>query len=192
MTRLGIIRHGSTHWNTEGRAQGNSDIALNDEGILDAHKLAERLANEKWDVIYSSNLKRAVQTAEIIAEKASLQTQWDPRLREVAGGLIEGTTEAERVQRWGKKWWELDLGIESNDLVRNRGLSIIEEIKEKHSNKNVLIVSHGAFIKQLLKEIIPFEDMKEALKNTSITTVVIKEKEWICEQYNCVSHLVLK
>jgi 2,3-bisphosphoglycerate-dependent phosphoglycerate mutase len=191
MTKLGIIRHGSTNWNVEGRAQGNSDIALNEEGVLDAHKLTERLVKENWDVIYSSNLRRAVQTAEIIAKKAKLQIHLDSRLREVAGGLIEGTTEAERVQKWGNKWWELDLGIEENDLVRERGLSIIQDIKNEHPNKNVLIVSHGAFIKQLLKEIIPLEEMSEALKNTSITTVINKENEWKCEKYNCVNHLVL-
>ncbi|WP_337019427.1 histidine phosphatase family protein, partial [Oceanobacillus massiliensis] len=69
MTEIGLIRHGSTAWNKERRAQGSSDIPLDEEGLMQAKLVAERLSAEKWDVMYSSDLSRARQTAEAIADK---------------------------------------------------------------------------------------------------------------------------
>ncbi|PEZ01142.1 histidine phosphatase family protein [Bacillus sp. AFS018417] len=190
MTKIGIIRHGSTPWNKEGRAQGSSDISLDQDGILDAYKLAERLRKENWNFIYSSDLLRAKQTAEIIGEKiANIPIYLEPRLREAGGGQIEGTTEEERVLKWGKNWRELDLGIESADSVITRGLSVIEEIASKHDNKNILIVSHGAFIRHLLKELVPHLNMVEFPRNTSLTNLIKAKNGWDSELYNCTVHL---
>ncbi|ENQ3079136.1 histidine phosphatase family protein [Bacillus sp. WLY-B-L8] len=190
MTKIGIIRHGSTPWNKEGRAQGSSDISLDQAGILDAYKLAERLCKENWDFIYASDLLRAKQTAEIIGEKLpNIPLYLEPRLREAGGGQIEGTTEEERILKWGKNWRELDLGIESADRVIERGLSVIEEVAIKHENKNILIVSHGAFIRHLLKELVPHLHMAESPKNTSLTKLIKLENGWDSELYNCTVHL---
>ncbi|MFI8708457.1 histidine phosphatase family protein [Bacillus sp. NPDC077411] len=190
MTRIGIIRHGSTPWNKEGRAQGSSDISLDQAGIADAYKLAERLRKENWDFIYSSDLLRAKQTAEIIGgEISNIPLYLEARLREAGGGQIEGTTEEERILKWGKNWRELDLGIEGTDSVIARGLSVIEEIAYKHDNKNILIVSHGAFIKHLLKKLVPQLHMLESPKNTSLTKLIQLENGWDLELYNCTVHL---
>ncbi|MCX2825071.1 MULTISPECIES: histidine phosphatase family protein [Bacillus] len=190
MTTLGIIRHGSTHWNKEGRAQGNSNIPLDQAGLSEAYKLAERLATEKWNVIYSSDLLRAKQTAEAIEKNVeNIEIHLDPRLREVSGGQIEGTTEDERISKWGDNWRELDLGIESADSVKARAIPFIEEITYKYPNKNILIVSHGSFIKQLLKELVPHLSMIESPKNTSITKIIKIENGWDSELYNCTVHL---
>ncbi|PEF25896.1 histidine phosphatase family protein [Bacillus pseudomycoides] len=190
MTTLGIIRHGSTHWHKEGRAQGNSNIPLDQAGLSEAYKLAERLATEKWNVIYSSDLLRAKQTAEAIEKNIeNIEIHLDPRLREVSGGQIEGTTEDERISKWGDNWRELDLGIESADSVKARAIPFIEEITYKYPNKNILIVSHGSFIKQLLKELVPHLSMIESPKNTSITKIIKIENGWDSELYNCTVHL---
>ncbi|HDX9580155.1 TPA: histidine phosphatase family protein [Bacillus pseudomycoides] len=190
MTRIGIIRHGSTPWNKEGRAQGSSDISLDQAGMADAYKLAERLHKENWDVIYSSDLLRAKQTAEIIGEKLpNIPLNLETRLREAGGGQIEGTTEEERISKWGKNWRELDLGIESADRVIARGLSVIEEVVSKHENMNILIVSHGAFIRHVLKELVPHLHMAESPKNTSLTKLIQLENGWDSELYNCTVHL---
>ncbi|MGG2095051.1 histidine phosphatase family protein [Bacillus sp. S13(2024)] len=190
MTKIGIIRHGSTPWNKEGRAQGSSDISLDQAGLSEAYKLAERLRKENWDFIYSSDLLRAKQTAQIIGEKIlSIPLYLEPRLREAGGGQIEGTTEEERVLKWGQNWRELDLGIESADSVITRGLSVIEEIASKHDNKNILIVSHGAFIRHLLKELVPHLNMVESPKNTSLTKLIKAKNGWEPELYNCTIHL---
>jgi 2,3-bisphosphoglycerate-dependent phosphoglycerate mutase len=190
MIKIEMIRHGRTSWNDEGREQGKSDIPLNEDGVRGAHQLAERLRSEAWDMVYSSGLLRARQTAEIIANYTGMQIHLDPRLREVGGGLIEGTTEEERVKKWGSNWRELDLGIECNKQVITRGLSFIEEACEKHWNTSILVVSHGSFIEQILKVLVPRFNMVESLNNTSITTLVKCENEWNCTLYNCTKHLI--
>lgn len=189
MTKIGFIRHGSTHWNVEGKAQGWCNIPLNAEGVEGANLLANRLLSEDWDMIYSSDLLRAHQTANIIAEKIMKNVNLDSRLREIAGGLIEGTTEEERIQRWGKDWRKLDLGIESDDAVFARGLSFIDEICEKHPYDNVLIVSHGSFLKKVIKRILPDGSFENPLLNTSITMLQKDKIGWHCPLFNCTKHL---
>ncbi|GGG22186.1 histidine phosphatase family protein [Paenibacillus abyssi] len=102
-TTVALIRHGVTVWNNLGKAQGVSDIPFNEEeGIKQATALANRLSGEEWDIIFSSNLTRARQTAEIIRQSLGVDSVFiDERIREINCGLIEGTTEEERIDRWG-------------------------------------------------------------------------------------------
>ncbi|WP_281975993.1 histidine phosphatase family protein [Halobacillus litoralis] len=189
MTKIGWIRHGSTSWNKEKRAQGKSDIPLDDEGKADARKLAERLQSDSWDILYSSPLKRAKETAEYIAEQLGLEIHVDPRLLEVDGGQIEGTTERERIERWGEGWRTLDLGIEDPSSILERSRDFIEEIIQKHEKMNIIVVSHGAFISHTLRELDAESINEEHMKNTSLSEVVLHEGKWKCELYNCVVHL---
>lgn len=190
MTRIGLVRHGSTPWNKEGRAQGSADIPLDEKGRAGAEKLGARLAEEDWDFIYASPLLRAKQTAEIIGEKiGGKPIQLDPRLREAGGGQIEGTTEAERIAKWGDNWRELDLGLEQADSVVKRVLPFLKEVTTQYPNKKILIVSHGGVIKHLLKKIVPHASSEEPLKNTSLTRLIWTVEGWDCELFNCTQHL---
>jgi len=190
MTTIGIIRHGSTLWNKEGRAQGSSDIPLDEEGLFEAHKLSDRLGKENWDVIFSSDLLRAKQTTEIISSYIrDVPIYYDHRLREVLGGQIEGTTEQERIEKWGKEWRNLDLGIESSESLLVRTNSLIDEIAYKHKNKKILIVSHGSFIKHLLRNFVSNINLDEQMRNSSITKITLSNEGWRCELYNCTKHL---
>lgn len=190
MTKIGFIRHGSTAWNKERRAQGSSDIPLDKDGINEASMLADRLAGEQWDAIYASPLLRARQTAEIIAAKLGIEEiHFDPRLREVSGGQIEGTIEEERVAKWGCGWRELDLGIEKHETILERGLPAIQEIKEAQPGKNILIVSHGAFIRKIASELVPALKNEPSLNNTSVTILGHNGDVWECSLYNCTKHL---
>ncbi len=192
LTTIGFVRHGVTAWNKVGRAQGSSDVPLDDEGIAMAQHVAERLANERWDVIYTSPLIRAAKTAEIIAErKPDIPLLSDNRLREFGGGLIEGTTETERIEKWGYSWRKLDLGIEPNDDIIARGLDFIEEVKLAHPGKRILVVSHGGFIGRLIKVLVPYKDVEAALENTSITIIELQDQKNICHLFNCTEHLQL-
>ena len=121
------MRHGVTAWNKEGRAQGSSNVSLDEEGIEAAKKLAMRLANEEWDIIFTSPMTRARQTADILAGQSTIEVVEDERLRERHGGLIEGTTEQERQHRWGPDWRNLDLQLETAESVVARGLEFINE-----------------------------------------------------------------
>ena len=189
MTRLGIIRHGSTLWNKERRAQGSSNIPLDDEGIQQAKQLADRLNCGQWDRVYVSPLTRARQTAEIIHEQLGIPLKEDRRLEEVGGGQIEGTTEEERVDQWGEDWRSLDLGLEKKENVLNRAMSFLEDIMAEHEGGRVLIVSHGALISHLVKEMTNDESDVQHISNTSLTEVVRKKDAWHFERFNCTSHL---
>lgn len=192
MTKIGFVRHGTTAWNIEKRAQGLSDIPLNEKGISEAGKLAGRIGSEEWDVIYSSDLQRAKQTAEAIGERnGNIQIHLDPRLRERGGGQIEGTTEAERIAMWGTDWKKLDVGMEKVESMVERGSSFLEEVVREHPGKNILIVTHGAFIKHLLHSLLPQSKKEiESIYNTSVTCLVKTDDGWDPELLNCTKHLV--
>ena len=190
MTTIGIIRHGSTLWNKEGRAQGNTDVPLDHDGLSEAYKLGERLRKENWDAIVSSDLLRARQTAEIVSEKINSPIHFDSRLREVGGGLIEGTTNKERVVKWGENWEELDLGIEKTEQVVKRGLLVIEDVTQEYQGQRILLISHGSFISHLIKELVPTSCLEDAIKNTSLTILqMTAENTWEKKLYNCTRHL---
>lgn len=193
MTTIGFVRHGVTAWNKEGRAQGNTDVPLDEEGIEMAERAAERLQSEEWDVIYASPLLRAKRTAEIIAKKhPGIDFLQDKRLGEIGGGLIEGTTEDERVTKWGLDWRNQDLGFEPEDVIISRGMSFVEEIKQKYPGKRVLVVSHGGFIGRLLSALVPTAEFSTSIGNTSVSIVELQDQENVCHLFNCMTHLERK
>ncbi|WP_063563252.1 histidine phosphatase family protein [Paenibacillus sp. O199] len=188
MATIALIRHGSTSWNKEGRAQGNSDISLDQDGINQAELLATRLRSEDWNHIYSSTLARAKQTALIVGSAIGVDIHFDDRLRERSGGLIEGTTEEERIEKWGTGWIELDLGLEPIEIVQKRGGEFLEEIMMKHQGEKVLVVSHGALIQFNFINLVPDFPTKD-FGNTSITILKKIDNQWTCELHNCTKHL---
>lgn len=189
MMRIGFIRHGSTAWNKEKRAQGSSDIHLDDQGRSDAAKLGDWLKNDKWDVIFSSDLSRAKETAEIIAKKLNLKVIIDHRLREAGGGQIEGTTEQERIKKWGENWRELDLGIEKADLVVERAHAAVNDFHDKYSGLNVLVVSHGSFLRHFFKSTLPELNHENHIVNTSLTVLKRDGDKWLNEKFHSTRHL---
>lgn|SRR5690606_22080962 len=191
LTTIGLVRHGITDWNIQGIAQGSADIPLNETGRQQAEALAERLSREEdWDLIISSDLSRAKETAEIIGKKLHFPvSHFDTRLRERSGGKIEGTTEKERLEKWGADWRELDLAMESREEAADRGLACIEDILENFSGQRVLIVSHGALIGLTLKKLMPEKFQETSMDNTSITILKNAESQWNCSLYNCTVHL---
>ncbi|PIC70333.1 histidine phosphatase family protein [Sporosarcina sp. P16b] len=187
MTIIGFVRHGVTAWNKEGRAQGSSNIPLDEEGIETAKKLALRLANEEWDVIFTSPMTRARQTADLLARQSGIEVVEDDRLRERSGGLIEGTTESERQQKWGPQWRELDLQFETAESVVARGLEFVNEQIEKNRNQRLIVVSHGSFIKRIIVALMEDETYTVKIDNTSLTIINIEEKS--CLLLNDTAHL---
>lgn len=190
MTRIALIRHGSTAWNKEGKMQGSTDIPLDAEGLEQARKLGIRLSDEHWDLIYTSQLSRAKQTGEIIAAELGItDIRQDKRIMEVSGGLTEGTTEGDRILKWGADWRQLELGRETELSVLARGMAFLEDLLQEHAGKHILIVSHGGFIRHLLRKFAPGLTQEEHLKNTSVTRFNISDDQWECELYNCTAHL---
>lgn len=114
----------------------------------------------------------------------------DSRIREKSHGRLDGTTEADRVARWGENWRDLDHQEETTEQVVARSLSFIEEATTEFADKRLLVVSHGAWIRTILGLILPDLDIKPLL-NTSLTVVRRKQDGWVCERFNCVEHLTL-
>lgn len=190
MTTIGLIRHGITEWNCLGKAQGISDIPLNKLGREQALSVGQRLLqDEKWDLIVSSDLIRAVETASIIGSLLKIPLTYDERIREIDCGQIEGTTEEERIMKWGSNWRKLNLGIENFEDVSNRGVKFIEELTSIYNGKRVLIVSHGALIGLTLQRLLPQVFQKTYIDNTSVTILNNYKGEWNCSLYNCTKHI---
>lgn len=152
-TYIALVRHGATDWNYDARAQGHVDIPLNVEGRRQAEAVAARLATERWDAIYSSDLSRAYATAQAIASRTGLSVQVDERLRERCMGLAEGTTLLERKLRWPGDAWKSPPGFETDAELAQRGLAVLTEIAERHAGQRVLVVTHGGLIVTCLRSV---------------------------------------
>lgn len=192
MTTIGLIRHGVTQWNELGKAQGISDIPLNKKGKQQALALANRLFLDlEWDLIVTSDLSRAIETAQIISSKLKLPVSIrDERIREINCGEIEGTNEVERIHKWGSNWRKMNLGMEKFEGVSSRGLEFLEELAITYKDKRVLVVSHGALIGLTLQRLLPEQFPRTYIENTSVTILENSETKWHCTLYNCTTHLV--
>lgn len=192
MTIFGIVRHGVTDWNQQGRAQGQRDVPLNRTGIKQAELLGNRFLAESWDYIYSSDLSRASVTAEKIATALGMKvTEMDLRLREKTHGRLDGTTVEERIALWGENWKSLDHNEESDELMLVRSLDLLQDLKKRHPDSRVLLVSHGAWIKTLLANL--FKEMEITFLNNTCVTIIENQpdtfNEWNCLLFNCTTHL---
>ncbi|GAB6926179.1 phosphatase PhoE [Paenibacillus sp. JCM 10914] len=190
MPIIGLVRHGITDWNAQNRAQGRTDIPLNAEGRRQAHWLAQRLMNEHWDTIVTSPLIRARETAEILARGIQMQNIIKcTSISEMDCGLIEGTTEDERLARWGADWRQQDLGMEHFELIAARGTQFLEEVWRSYSGQRVLVVSHGAIIGLSLQKLLPERFATTYINNASLTLLTKVSGTWDCTLYNDTNHL---
>jgi alpha-ribazole phosphatase/probable phosphoglycerate mutase len=156
-----LVRHGETDWNVQQKYQGQTDIGLNQRGREEAERLALSLKNEKIEAIYSSDLSRTCETAQIIARSLELHVNSDARLRELSFGAWEGKTFGEvyrdyqpEFQQWFEDTLDYQLpGGESFNQLLDRFRQSILDIFLKHHNNTVVIVSHGGVIRSLLYQI---------------------------------------
>src|SRR6266550_8903059 len=141
MTELLLVRHGETDWNAEGKLQGHTDRPLNDYGRRQAQALADRLAEEKIDALYASDLCRARETAEILGEKLGLTVVVDPDLREKNWGTWEGLTSDERLH--------VEFEGEATEAHRERVLRAVRRIAERHPGQRIVVVTHGGSLRRI-------------------------------------------
>jgi len=136
-----IVRHGQTDWNIEGRYQGRIDVELNEAGIKQAERIREELKDIKFDKVFSSPLKRAYKTAQIICNNEIIV---DERLTERFNGELEGRLKAEcKILPDFNDPNETRFGIESITMFRKRIYDFFDEITRKYKDKNVLVVTHA-------------------------------------------------
>ncbi|MCM1512232.1 MAG: histidine phosphatase family protein [Oxalobacter formigenes] len=149
-----IIRHGQTDWNVSKRLQGHSDIPLNAKGREQAAALAETLRDEKLDAIFSSDLKRALETAHAIARLHNLPVQPDPAFRERSYGAFEGLSREEIKTRYPEShaaWYAADPDYtfppgerpaESMRAFHNRVIDALCRIARPYAGKKIVLIAH--------------------------------------------------
>jgi broad specificity phosphatase PhoE len=156
--QLYLIRHGQTDWNVEGRYQGQTDQPLNATGRAQAEALAQQLAPLRFEAVYSSNLLRAVETAQIVAVALGLTVQLDPRLREINQGEWEGQLVADIARLYRTAWADRTHnpllarapGGESVAEVAARLADAAGDFARRHPAGPVLVVSHGLALATLI------------------------------------------
>ncbi|MBZ4646572.1 MAG: fructose-2,6-bisphosphatase [Clostridia bacterium] len=190
MTRLILVRHGEAEGNIIRRFHGHTDSHLTPNGHLQAQKLAERLSKEHIDVLYSSDLSRAFQTAKYISEQKGLIIRVVKGLREINGGEWEDVPWADLPHRWPEAYhhWENKPYLlqmpngESMVEFQNRVVKEIIKIIKDNKKKDICVVTHGTVIKALLcyfygKPLEEFTDIQWH-DNASITIVNIKDDNY--------------
>jgi len=155
MVKLLLVRHGETEWNKAGRFQGHTDVELNNTGRWQAERLRDRLAGQRIDVVYSSDLKRTLDTAQIVVSGRGLTVIPCKELREINFGELEGMTFDEirrRYPAWGDRNAEVSIpGGESLEQLASRVKLFASWLIEQHSeDETVLIVAHGALLRVLV------------------------------------------
>lgn len=146
MTTILLARHGETDWNREGRFQGWADPPLNPTGREQARALARQLADVPFDAVYSSDLRRAHETALIVAEPHCVPVVADAELREIDVGSWSGLTRREIEARFpGAEHHD----GESRNAHLARVLAAVERIARAHPGERILIVSHGGSLRTL-------------------------------------------
>lgn len=150
-TTLVLVRHGETAWNAEGRLQGQTDIPLNDNGREQARTAGVALAGRSWDLVVSSTLGRAIETAELIGSELGLElSDRMSQLRERHYGRAEGHLVRDLPRE------EIDELLESaepEEQVTRRGLEALCSLLERHEGKNIIAVAHGTLIRLTLNSI---------------------------------------
>lgn len=181
-TVLTLVRHGETQWNKEGRSQGFADLNLTDAGLEQARCLAESLMKAKLDWVYSSPLKRARQTAEIIAKPHQKEVILHDNLKELNHGDLEGLTYVQMSDRfpdildeWRRNPARVNLpGGETMEELQQRAWNAVLEIVGRHKGQNILIVSHNLCILSILCRVLdlPLKRMHRLKQDVAARTVV--------------------
>lgn len=175
---LYLVRHGETDWNNQGRWQGHSDISLNDHGVEQAKSASTFFKEHRIDIAYSSDLGRALQTAEILIGDADVDIIPDPVLRERSFGPLEGKTTEQIGKILGRdvSIMEIvseDIPLEGVETIENQFLraeTFLRKIK-KDRNSSKLAVSHGVFIGILLQLTTGIDFKKRKVGNCEIIKV---------------------
>ena len=184
-THIGLFRHGQTDWNINFLLQGVTDIPMNSTGIEQVKAAARSLQKSDWDLVLTSPLGRARETAKIIAEHLGFDEVFEQDL------LIErsfGEAEGLAYEQWKTKYSNLDEipGGESKSELTARSELLLETFASTHPGKRILAISHGALIRTVLsissENQLPREG--ERLGNASLNIVSHQESSWTVTKYD--------
>lgn len=198
--RVIFIRPGETEWNRLGRWQGWTATPLSAHGRAQVEQLAKFIRHIGMKALYSSDLRRAVETARILADRLGFEPIFDPRLRERGVGVWQGLTVPE-MRAWFPEEYEQLIrdpdhfrmeGGESRADVRARMFEAFQDAVADGKGETIGILSHTSAIRSLLSELIPgFDPYESVIGNTSVTTIYRPDEQhpWQIVIENDLSHL---
>jgi len=200
LTRILLVRHGETDWNSTGRLQGHSDTPLNALGHEQARRAAQRLACEPVRGLYSSDLARAFQTATIIGQTLGLTVVTSPRLRERRYGAWEGLTAAEIQAQYPEQFvaWRaraVDFAPpqgETRNQLLSRALAELNAIARRHAGEMAVVVTHGGLCYVLINHIfggVNSDRQEFTFANASIHILEATADRWSVVSVNETAHL---
>ena len=181
-TTIALIRHGETDWNAQFRIQGRTDIPLNPTGIAQAQRVAEWLRAEQWHRVCTSPLSRASKTAEIIAESLALaELEVREELIERFFGAAEGLPAGPELDAVRLEAGEF-LHAETELEVGLRGRDALEQLHERYAGDNLIVVSHGSYIRCTLNQL--FDIQAPRINNVGVTLLRRSPHGWRAELLN--------
>jgi len=199
MTEIILVRHGQTAWNVAEVFRGRLDIELDETGLKQAELLAEYLSHRKLEDVYSSPLRRAVQTAEAVARHHGLTIEISPRLNDIDFGEWQGLSREEVITKYSElysAWMTTPHRVrmpsgENLDEVRQRVVALVNEVVEKHEAA-VALVSHRVVNKVLICALLGldnshFWDIR--LDTCGVTTFDFTDGRFVLAEHNNTSFL---
>jgi len=201
MTRVVFIRHGQTLWNIEKREMGHLDSPLSEKGEEQAARLGDRLASIKFTQLYSSDLGRAIQTAQYIQNSTGKIIRTDTELRERNMGIFQGCTRSEMAERYPKEWNEynsadkFDYVVPDGESQRQRyerSIRVFNRLADKHPEETIVLVSHGGILRGIFEYVLhlpPGNDDRFKRRNATYNVFVKDSGTWSLETWGDTSHL---
>jgi probable phosphoglycerate mutase len=199
-TQLCIVRHGETAWNAEHRVQGQLDVPLNAIGLTQAQAAAKVLGQEKFDVIYSSDLSRARQTAQPTAERLGMQVRIESDLRERHYGIFERLTYAEVKVKFPEDYARFaardpEYAFRTGESLKDfsaRSIAILDRIAEANPGRNVLVFTHGGVLDHIYRHVarVPLSAERNfGIPNAGLNRLEVTPEGWRIRAWADIAHL---
>ena len=196
-----IVRHGQTEWNLLGKTQGHGNSDLTPKGIEQAELLADSMTKYPIDYIYSSDLGRAYQTAEIIGNKLNIEVEKTEALREMNFGTWEGRIIKDIIEEDPElyKMWRNEPHIakipqgETLSQIKERTHAFIKEINEKYDGKHIVLVTHSLCARIMLLSFLD-SDVKNIYRinqaNTALNIIELRDYGPVVMKMNDTTHII--
>jgi broad specificity phosphatase PhoE len=200
MVTVFLLRHGQTAWNKQGRVMGRTQVPLDTDGIQQIQKIAPLIAMLELDGIYTSPLRRAVQTAKVVAHGTNLPIRKSEGLNEItfgdwAGRHFDDLIDDELYRRFIKSPAKTVLpGGETISDVQRRGLSVINEAAQKVPGGRFLLVSHGDVIRAILSHYmkLPLNEYRRLRIDNGSLSALQTDRRWAEIKYvNYLAEIIL-
>ena len=198
--RVIAIRHGETEWNALGREQGQLDSPLTARGLKQADAIADRLRRVSFSALYSSDLRRALHTAEIVARATGARIEVDAGLRERHTGIFQGLTPEQMAAQYPSEYsayrsdpyaYQVPQG-ESGQQRTERSVRVMNMLADRHADATIVAITHGGFLIGFFEHVLglaPGNAWRFKRQNAAFNVFARADGAWSLETWNDTSHL---